>query len=793
MRSTAEPGSEGVSPSQHPALRVRLVIIALMLAVAPAAAQQPATGRALSAEDYARAEQFLAASAGPLVRNGAVRPSWLEDGRLWYRNTIAEGHEFILVDAENRTRIRAFDHARLAAALSTAADTTYEPFDLPITALELVDETSLRVGIGQRRFACDVEADRCTAVETPRAGASRNESLSPDGKRAVFIRDHNLWARDVESGHETQLTTDGVEHFGYATNNAGWVRGDQPVLLWSPDSRKIATFQHDGRAVGEMYLVNTEVGHPTLDAWKYPLPGDSAIFMIHRVIIDLDEPRVVRLRMPPDAHRSTLCDHVACRGTEFTDVEWYPDGSHIAFVSSSRDHKQATLRIADASTGEVRDVLEERVATQFESGLSRVNWRVIPASNEVIWFSERDDWGHLYLYDLGTGQLKNRITSGPGPVVEVVRVDADGRSIWFIGAGREAGRDPYFRHLYRVGFDGTGYELLTPEDANHDIAFSPDGRTFVDAWSRPDQPPVSELRDAEGRTLLELEKADITALLANGWTPPIPFTVKARDGETDLYGLMYRPTDFDSTQSYAVINYLYPGPQAGSVGSRGFSAARGDKRALAELGFIVVEVDAMGTPLRSKSFHDAYYGDMGDNGLPDQVAMIRQLGARHPWLDLDRVGIYGHSGGGYAAAGGVLRYPDFYKVAVSQAGNHDNRNYEDDWGERYQGLLVTHADGTTNYDNQANQLLAENLKGKLLLAHGTLDDNVPPYNTLVLVNELIRHNKDFDLLLLPNRRHGFGSEPYMMRRRWDYFVRHLMGAEPPEDYVIGRDNQAMSR
>ncbi|MGH7575556.1 MAG: alpha/beta hydrolase family protein, partial [Longimicrobiales bacterium] len=278
-----------------------------------------------------------------------------------------------------------------------------------------------------------------------------------------------------------------------------------------------------------------------------------------------------------------------------------------------------------------------------------------------------------------------------------------------------------------------------------------------------------------------------SGLLATGWTPPIAFTVEARDDSTDLYGLMYRPTDFDSTRTYPVINYLYPGPQSGSVGSRSFSPARGDKRALAELGFIVVEVDAMGTPSRSKSFHDAYYGNMGDNGLPDQIAMIRQLGERHPWLDLDRVGIYGHSGGGYAAADAILRYPDFYKVAVSQAGNHDNRNYEDDWGERYQGLLVENPDSTTNYDNQANQLLAENLRGKLLLAHGTMDNNVPPYNTLVLVDELIRHNKDFDLILFPNRRHGFGNEPYMTRRRWDYFVGHLMGAKPPEDYEIVED------
>lgn len=773
-------------------LRFRVALVALLAVVTaraiPVTAQAPA---ALSAEDYARAEQFLAPNVRALVLNGAVRPNWLAEDRFWYRNTIAEGHEFVVVDAAERTRRRAFDHERLAAALSAAADTTYDAFELPITELEFVDDgQSIRIDVDEETYVCDVDGERCTVDRAARGEVGDHESVSPDGKLAAFIRDYNLWVRDLATGEETQLTTDGEKDFGYATDNAGWTRSDRPVLRWSPDSRKIATFQHDGRAVGEMYLVSTEVGHPTLDAWKYPLPGDSAIFTIHRVIIDLDgpRPRIVRLQMPPDPHRSSLCDHVSCRGGEFTDVQWFPDGSQLAFVSSSRDHKTATLRVADAATGAVRDVLEETVPTQFESGVNRVNWRVLPSSNEVIWFSERDDWGSLYLYDLETGELKNRITSGPGPVIEVMHVDEDSRTLWFTGAGREPGRDPYFRHLYRVAFDGTGYELLTPEDANHEITMSEDDRYFVDVWSQPDVPPISVLRDAEdGETLIELEEADISQLLATGWTPPIPFTVKARDDSTDLYGLLYRPTDFDSTRTYPVINYLYPGPQSGSVGSRSFSPARGDKRALAELGFIVVEVDAMGTPSRSKSFHDAYYGDMGDNGLPDQMAMIRQLGQRHPWMDVDRVGIYGHSGGGYAAADAILRYPDFYKVAVSQAGNHDNRNYEDDWGERYQGLLVENPDGTTNYDNQANQLLAANLKGKLLLAHGTMDDNVPPYNTLVLVNELIRHNKDFDLILFPNRPHGFGNEPYMIRRRWDYFVEHLIGAKPPEGYELAAD------
>jgi dipeptidyl aminopeptidase/acylaminoacyl peptidase len=768
-------------------MRRNSFLLALLAAAIAAAAALPGSAqapRALTAADYARAEKMLAQATAPLVLGASVRPTWLPDGRFWYLNNGAEGSEFVLVDPARRTRAPAFDHARIAAALSAAAGETYRANSLPFTSFEFVAAGGIAFDVGDRRFTCDAAATRCTAgTRTPEP--DRNVVVSPDGRLGAFIRAHNLWVRELATGRETQLTRDGTEDFGYATNNAGWTKSDRPVLAWSPDSKKIATFQHDGRNVGEMYLVNTTVGHPTLEAWKYPLPGDEHIFTMQRVVIDVEPARVVRLQMPPDAHRSTVCDHIVCGG-QFADLEWYPDGSQLAFVSSTRDHKQAKLRVADAQTGAVRDVLEETVATQFESGARTWNWRVLPASGEVIWYSERDDWGHLYLYDLATGRLKHQITTGPGPVLDLVRLDEKSRTLWFIAGGREPGRDPYFRHLYRIGMDGKNLRLLTPEDAHHEVTLSTAGRFFVDSYSKPDAPPITVIRDLTGRQVQELEKSDISRLVASGWTPPIPFTVKARDGSTDLHGLLYRPTAFDSTRRYPIINYIYPGPQTGSVGGRAFSAARGDKRALAELGFIVVEVDAMGTPGRSKSFHDAYYGDMGDNGLPDQIAMMRQLAARHPWIDLDRAGIYGHSGGGFASTDAILRYPDFFKVAVSQAGNHDNRNYEDDWGERYQGLLVR--DGADdNYAAEANQTHTANLRGKLLLAHGGMDANVPPYNTYLVVDALQRANKDYDLILFPNAGHGFGAlNQYMMRRRWDYFVRHLLDAEPPKEYEIGR-------
>lgn len=755
------------------------LFLAALVAAVPAAAQQP---RALTADDYARAERFLGYNTSPLVSGATVRATWLAADRFWYLNTTADGVEYVLVDPARRTRAPAFDHARVAAALSRAADSTYDPRHLTLGPLVFSTRLdSISFDARGRRWTCDVHGSGCTGA-TPRDTTLRNAVLSPDGTRAAFIRDDNLWLRDLASGRETPLTTDGVPDFGYATDNAGWTRSDRPVLLWSPDSKRIATFQQDQRGVGEMYLVHTQVGHPVLERWKYALPGDSVVTTIQRVIIDVEGPRVIRLQLPPDQHRSSLCDHVACRG-EWADVEWTPDGSQLVFVSTSRDHRHEWLRVADAATGAVRDVFDETVETFFESGAGRVNWHVLPTADQILWYSERSNWGHLYRYDLATGRLLGQVTNGDWNVLQVLRVDEASRTVTFTGAGREPG-DPYFRRLYRVRLDGSRLTLLTPEDADHDISLAPDGRYFVDSYSRPDVPPVTVLRDQLGRVVLPLERADISRLTATGWRPPLPITVKARDGKTDLYGLLYRPTSFDSTRRYPIINHIYPGPQTGSVGSRSFSAARGDAQALAELGFVVVEVDAMGTPLRSKAFHAAWYGDMGDNGLPDQVAAMRELAQRYSWIDLDRAGIYGHSGGGYAAADAMLRYPDFFKVGVSEAGNHDNREYEDDWGEKWQGLLVRNPDGTTNYDNQANQLQADHLKGKLLIAFGTTDNNVPPDNSLLLVDALIRANQDFDLLALPNRRHGFGNEPYMIRRRWDYFVRWLLGVEPPAGYRL---------
>jgi dipeptidyl aminopeptidase/acylaminoacyl peptidase len=768
------------------------VLTVLSFAFPPAiVAQQP---RVYTAADYAQAEKFMSYNTAPLAYKGVVSPHWMADGRFWYRQVEGTESTYRIVDPAKKTNVVAFDQVKLAAALNQNAGgkSTFDAAHLKLTELSFSDQDhGLQLSIGPKKFSCNLDVKGavggaiCVGTTDPHSSSLPPLNLSPDKKKGAFIRNWNLWIYDFETGAETQLTTDGVKDFGYATDNAGWKQSDNAIVLWSPDAKKIATFQQDQRKDGEMYLVPVTNGHPTLKAWKSPLVGDADVTMIERVVIDLGTKKVTRLKMPPDQHRGSLCDDIACRGTTRQDVEWSPDGAHLAFVSTSRDHKQEWLRVADASTGEVREVMTETAPKFFESGDGMVNWHYLPASNEVLWFSERDNWGQLYLYDLATGKLKNQITHGEGNVTQVLHVDEKARVIYFLGVGKEAGRDPYFVHLYSVRFDGSDQKLLTPEDANHEVAFSPDFQYFTDIASTPATPATTVVRTNTGAVAMEVAKQDIAPLVAAGWVPPVPITVKARDGKTDLYGLMFKPSHFDATKKYPIVNHIYPGPQTGSCGPRSFATARGDSQALAELGFIVVCIDGMGTNLRSKAFHEAYYGNLGDNTLPDQVTGMKQLAAKYPWIDLDQAGIYGHSGGGNATGAAMFHYPEFFKVGIAESGNHDQRDYEDDWAEKWAGLPVKNADGTSNYDSQANQNFAKNLKGHLLLAHGTMDDNVPPNNTLIVVDALIKANKDFDLLMIPNAAHGYGAaSQYMTRRRWDYFVRYLAGGTPPVEYEM---------
>ena len=695
--------------------------------------------KVLTTADYTKAVDNLGNNLSKLIDRGSVLPQWLPDGNFWYKVSTATGVEFVLVNAKTGVK-------------KTAAtrDGILPDFKSPSTP-----------------------------------SAKFNEVLSPDGTKAAYIKNWNLWLRDIATETETALTADGVKDFGYATDNAGWTHSEAPVLIWSPDSKKISTFIQDQRHVKDFYLVKTTVGAPQLTQWKYPLPGDSAVVKIHRVIIDVTNKSVIKLKTAADDHRSTLCDDVSCSGS-FDDNDWSADGSKLAFVSTPRDHKSATLRIADARTGDVTEIYKESVSTQYESGQGSVNWRYLPASKEFIWYSEKDNWGHLYLHDITSGKLKNRITEGTYVVTKLLKVDEKKRVVYFEGRGKEAGRNPYFKHFYKVDFSGKNLVLLTPEDADHSLTFSADESYFVDNFSTVNKPNVAVLRDLNGKLISTVETADISRLTATGWKAPIPFNVKSAANGFDLYGFMYQPSNLDLSKKYPVINYIYPGPQGGSVNNWSFAANRAsDHQALAELGFVVVALEGSCNPNRSKSFHDACYGNMAENTLPDQISGLKQLQQKYSYLDLNKVGIWGHSGGGYATASAMFNYPDFYKVGISESGNHDNRNYEDDWGERYIGLDVKGSNGKSIYEPQANQVNAKNLKGHLLITHGNMDDNVPASNTYLVVEALEKANKDFDLIIFPNAHHGYGEDSYyMMRRRWDYFVKNLMGATPPKEFVI---------
>jgi dipeptidyl-peptidase-4 len=751
---------------------------------------------------YAQAEQLLSWHANDLVYGDAVVPAWMAGGqRFWYRNKTSTGPEFIVVDPSRRSRGHLFDRDRLASALSLAADTSFVGHKLPFQTFDFVEgseEGAIRFDAMKKGFTCDIAAYTCEVGDT--LPDQTPFVRSPDGAWEAFSHEHNLWLRNMEGGDSIQVTTDGEDLWEYGVQAArpGQIiagTAQRPVLQWSPDSRRIAVQRMDERNVETLPLYSSTHTRPKGYTYPYPLPGDSIIprFDIH--IVDVEAKSNVKVQLDPQPYLTFTATEMS--DSTWVTVKWKEAGERLYFVHATRGAKSITLYEADLATGAATPIVGDTMDTHVELNLDivggRPNWDVVNGGRDILWFSERDGWGHLYRFG-PDGDLKNRITQGPWTFGELLHVDESTDRVIFTARGREAGQIPMFRKLYSVGIDGSGLALIGAEDGDHAVRVTPDGQYLVDAYSRPDVPPVSVLRDTSGRAVMELEYADLAALEAIGWSPPRIFEYKGRDGITTIYGLMHLPSDFDSTTVYPVVEYVYPGPFIGSVGTWNFGGGplglvvRADQDALAELGFAVLQMDHMGTSLRSKAMLDHYWGNMGDNGIPDHVAALRQLGARHGFLDLDRVGIYGHSGGGFASTGAILRYPDIYKVAVSSSGNHDNRSYHAAYAEKYQGLLVSDTvNGTDNYANQVNASLAANLEGKLMLMTGDMDDNVHPAMTLQVVDALIKANKSFDFLILPDRAHDL-NEPYVVRRRWDYFVEHLMGAEPPRNFRITRPN-----
>ena len=630
-----------------PYVKISLPLATMLLLLSASAAGAQET-RQLTATDYSRAEQFMAWNTQKLTTGIQVNPQWVDGSRFWYRNRVQDGHEFVLVDVPARQRRPAFDHDRLAAALSIAADTAYEGGQLPFTTFEFADEgRAIRFHLADSvRWTCDINAYVCPTMGSVPA-PPRGEVRSPDGERAVFVRDENLWLRQGEAGDESQLTTDGEEHFGYGVTPEGCCQEISnrragvtlaPTARWSPDGRRVATHRYDERDVADFHLIETALGRPKLHSYRYALPGDSIIPTWEIHLFDVDSGTSVRVDEDP------LPGDFASADSAWTGVRWSPDGSRLYYTKRPRDFTSVELRVADFETGDTRTILSESGSTLRETTLfigGPPNWRLLNGGDQILWFSERDGWGHLYRFDGATGELLNRVTEGPWLVMDVLHVDETAGWVYFTAMGREPDRDPYFRHLYRARLQGGNIQLLSTEDADHAVSVSPDGDYFVDQYSRRDMAPVTVVRGADGTVLQTVEEADIAPLLETGWRPPTPFRAKGRDGVTDVYGYLYFPSTFDPENdppgSYPVVDYIYPGPQIGPNGFRGFSLGGwAGQHSLPELGFIVFVVDAMGTPWRSKAFHDAYYGDMGDNGIPDHISALQELALSYPQMDLDR-------------------------------------------------------------------------------------------------------------------------------------------------------------
>jgi dipeptidyl aminopeptidase/acylaminoacyl peptidase len=806
--------------------KTKITVIALvLLSVGAAWAHDPETAVVVSAENYARAEQWLRHKVKEMVKNVFVTPHWIGDtDSFWYKRETQEGHEFMVVDAATGAKRPAFDHELMATSL-TLHGVEAEAAELPFETIEYTeDQTAITFEVGDTRYRCSLDSLKCELAPGPYDPPGL--LVSPDRKWAVLTRDGNLWKHDMATGAESRLTENGEENFGYGIQYGNWKarsipnsRAGTPLAPlaseWSPDSSKVLVTRIDQRHVAEYAWLETVPDdgsfRPKVHTARIPLTGEQPAG-VEWFVFDVSSGEKARLDLPYDKLFHVHQDMLALR--EFW---WSDDSSHLYTIGWGGYIESAYLFDIDTSTGEVRTVVEESMTPRMDTNSTSYNppnVRVIGDCDEVIWFSQRSGWGHLYLYDGDTGALLNPITSGDWLVRDIIHVDEDKRQVYFTAGGREPG-SPYDRYLYRVNFDGSELTLLSPEKADHmltapfnDIlaidgalgheAVSPSGKYVVYNYSRVDQATKSVIRTtADGALVATFEECDASALYEAGWRNPVEFTAKAADGETDLYGLMYLPPKLDETQEYPVVDSQYASPLTAVVPRNFMMAIQGvpalvRPACLSELGFVSVTVDARGTTYRSKEFSHYSWQNLNTIGLEDHVAAIEQLGERHPWMDTDRVGIHGGSYGGWTAFRAMFEFPEFFKVGVSGAGMgaiHDM--YPDYHWAAYHGRPV-YADGgylkrgptdkPVNSENADGSVQAANLQGKLLITLGELDENVFPTTTLAVVDALIKLDKDFDMYYYPNQPHVFRA-PFSVRKVWDYLVRHLHGQEPPEYHI----------
>lgn len=726
--------------------------------------------------DFQRSEA-LKTTLKDKVYNAPGPVNWTPSGkRCWYTIQTARGKEFVVVDPGQKTRQLAFDHEQLAQKLTQATGKKVEPYNLPFTTvtygkddqeLEFVAEGftwQYASGSGGTMAFSKKGAFRAEPTDRRYWGANGNELSdkpvhSPDSSATAYIKNYNLYVRSEKTREERQLSFDGSEGEYYAG-----------TIQWSPDSKKIVTNKVRPNAKHLIYFVRSSPDdqlQPKLENREYLKPGD-ALPVRHPQLFLVAEGK----QLPVD-------DALFTQQFSLSRLEWRKDSRAFTVEYNQRGHQVYRVLEVSATTGAVRPLVDEQSKTFIDYSGKRYR-HDLADGNEMIWASERDGWNHLYLIDGGTGRVKKQLTKGEWVVRNVVKVDEASRTILFAASGKTPGQDPYFTQYYRVNLDGTGLVALTTEDANHTATFSPDFQTFVDTYSRVDMPPVTVLRSAaDGSVLMTLEKADISEWQRAGWRAPEVFTAKGRDGKTDIWGIIVRPTNFDPAKKYPVIENIYAGPQ-GSFTPKSFMTANRSMHELAELGFIVVQMDGMGTSNRSKAFHDVCWKNLKDAGFPDRIRWMRAAAQKYPFMDLSRVGIYGTSAGGQSSAGAVLFHPEFYKVAVSSCGCHDNRMDKMWWNEQWMGYPIG-----PQYAECSNVTNAGKLQGNLLLMVGEVDDNVDPASTMQVADALIKANKNFELVVLPGLAHTSGGE-FGERKRRDFFVRHLLGVNPPTWSAISK-------
>ena len=729
-------------------------------------------------EDYARADRLRERSQGKVFRD-RVTPHWFANNdRFWYRVSLAGGaSEFLVVDAVGGDRHPAFDHAKLAASLAKATEkpvaADHPPFDL----IQIEDDGRVRFlanGTGWSydpaadslgkdnaplRLIDDSQTSRIGALFRPRPGTRRGNN-SPDGHWTAFVKDHDLHLRDRKSGEEISLGDDGTEEDSY---DGG--------VYWSPDSRHVVALRTKKGEDHKVFLIESSPRgqvQPKLSSYDYLKPGDR-IPTSKPHLFDVE----ARKQIP-------VADALFDNPWSIEEIRWSPDNQRFTFLYNQRGHQVLRLMAVDAATGAASALIEETSPT-FIDYSNKTYLQILDKSNEILWMSERDGWNHLYLIDGQTGKVKNPVTRGDWLIRQIEWVDDAKRQVWFRALGIVPGQDPYHVHYARINFDGTGLTLLTEGDGNHQVEFSPDRRFLIDTYSRVDLPPVTVLRRGEdGRKVCDLEQADVSALRETGWAVPERFVARARDGQTEIHGVLFTPTHLDPAKKYPVIEQIYAGPQGAFV-PKSFAPFH-QTQALAELGFIVVQIDGMGTNWRSRAFHDVCWKNLGDAGLPDRILWIKAAAEKHPYFDLSRVGVYGGSAGGQNALGAMLFHGDFYKAAVADCGCHDNRMDKIWWNEAWMGWPIG-----PHYAAQSNVTNAHKLRGALLLTVGELDHNVDPASTMQVVNALIKANKDFDLVVFPGAGHGAGGSPYGRRRMRDFFVKHLRGIEPPPRNAVAAE------